>query len=123
MTVSNDDATQRHKAKMAKRKEVQDREVASKTIEKGLLIVHTGPGKGKSTAGFGLLLRALGHGWKVGVVQFIKGAWNTGGKNRPRAFRRSRRVAHHGRRLHVGNAGPGARYRGGEAGHGRRPRS
>jgi len=78
MTLPNDDATQRHKAKMAKRKEVQDREVASKTIEKGLLIVHTGPGKGKSTAAFGLLLRALGHGWPVGVVQFIKGAWQTG---------------------------------------------
>jgi len=58
---------------------VQDAEVASKTIlEKGLLIVHTGPGKGKSTAAFGLVLRALGHGWKVGVVQFVKGAWDTG---------------------------------------------
>ena len=69
----------RHKAKMAHRKAVQDSEVASKTIaEKGLLIVHTGPGKGKSTAAFGLLLRALGHGWTVGVVQFIKGAWDTG---------------------------------------------
>ena len=69
----------RHKIKMAHRKAVQDAEVASKTIaEKGLLIVHTGPGKGKSTAAFGLLLRALGHGWTVGVVQFIKGAWDTG---------------------------------------------
>ena len=58
--VPADDA--RHRAKMAKRKEVQDREVASKTVEKGLLIVHTGPGKGKSTAAFGLMLRALGHG-------------------------------------------------------------
>ena len=69
----------RHKEKMAKRKAVQDAEVASKMIaSKGLLIVNTGPGKGKSTAAFGLILRALGHGWKVGVVQFIKGAWATG---------------------------------------------
>ncbi len=72
-------ADDRHKAKMAKRKAVQDAEVAAKTItEKGLLIVNTGPGKGKSTAAFGLILRALGHGWRIGVVQFIKGAWSTG---------------------------------------------
>ena len=71
----------RHKAKMLKRKAVQDAEVASKTIgEKGLLIVHTGSGKGKSTAAFGLAMRALGHGWKIGIVQFIKGAWETGEK-------------------------------------------
>jgi cob(I)alamin adenosyltransferase len=75
------DDDRRHAEKMAKRKQVQDAEVASKTITaKGLLMVNTGPGKGKSTAAFGLVLRALGHGWPIGVVQFITGAWETGEK-------------------------------------------
>ena len=77
MTAETDDEA-RHKAKMANRKAVQDAEVAGKTIEKGLLIVHTGKGKGKSTAAFGLLLRAIGRGFQCGVVQFGKGAWETG---------------------------------------------
>jgi len=78
MTRSVDDAeAARHRSKMAKRKAVQDAEVAEKKISKGLLIVHTGPGKGKSTAAFGLALRILGRGGKVGVVQFIKGAWHS----------------------------------------------
>jgi cob(I)alamin adenosyltransferase len=77
MTAETDDDA-RHKAKMANRKAVQDAEVAGKTIEKGLLIVHTGKGKGKSTAAFGLLLRAIGRGFLCGVVQFGKGAWQSG---------------------------------------------
>ena len=78
MSDSIDQAeAERHRAKMAKRKAVQDAEVAGKTIEKGLLIVHTGAGKGKSTAAFGLALRMLGRGERIGVVQFIKGAWRT----------------------------------------------
>ena len=77
--VSEEEIARRHREKMAKRKAVQDAEVASKTItEKGLLIVNTGPGKGKSTAAFGLIMRALGYEWPVGIVQFIKGAWETG---------------------------------------------
>ena len=77
--MSDDMDEDRHKAKMAARKAVQDAEVAAKTImSKGLLMVHTGAGKGKSTAAFGLALRMLGRGRAVGVVQFIKGAWSTG---------------------------------------------
>jgi cob(I)alamin adenosyltransferase len=86
MTDEAKSEAERHRTKMAKRKAVQDAEVASKTIEKGLLIVNTGPGKGKSTAAFGLALRMLGHGRKVGVVQFVKGAWHTGEKDAMQAF-------------------------------------
>jgi cob(I)alamin adenosyltransferase len=73
----DDKQAERHRAKMANRKALQDEEVAGKTVEKGLLIVHTGTGKGKSTAAFGLALRMLGRGKRIGVVQFIKGAWHT----------------------------------------------
>ncbi|MDE0388157.1 MAG: cob(I)yrinic acid a,c-diamide adenosyltransferase [Rhodospirillales bacterium] len=69
---------QRHAEKMRKRKAARERMLATKTIEKGLLIVHTGKGKGKSTAAFGLAARAIGNGMKVGIVQFVKGKWATG---------------------------------------------
>jgi len=68
----------RHTEKMRRKKEARDKIIATKTIEKGLLIVHTGKGKGKSTAAFGLVFRAIGNGLKVGVVQFVKGKWQTG---------------------------------------------
>ena len=74
----SDDDQARHAAKAAKRTAFRDKKIATKTIEKGLLMVHTGKGKGKSTAAFGLVLRALGNGMKVGVVQFTKGKWGTG---------------------------------------------
>ena len=67
-----------HNKKMARRKAARDRMLATKTEERGLLIVHTGTGKGKSTAAFGMVLRCLGHGMRVGIVQFVKGGWGTG---------------------------------------------
>jgi cob(I)alamin adenosyltransferase len=76
MTEAERDAY--HAEKMRKKKEARNRILATKTEEKGLLIVHTGKGKGKSTAAFGMVFRAMGHGFRVGVVQFVKGAWGTG---------------------------------------------
>ena len=75
-TPDHDNA--RHHEKMAKKKAARDKIMAGKTIEKGLLIVHTGKGKGKSTAAFGMVFRALGHGMPVAIVQFVKGKWQTG---------------------------------------------
>lgn len=73
-TTGTLDAEQ-HKRKMQRRKEVQSQRLAGMTAEKGLIIVHTGNGKGKTTAALGMVLRSLGHGYRVAIVQFIKGAW------------------------------------------------
>ncbi|HWU94232.1 MAG TPA: cob(I)yrinic acid a,c-diamide adenosyltransferase [Sphingomonas sp.] len=69
-----------HNAKMKKVQAAQARKIATKTVEKGLIIVHTGPGKGKTSAALGMAVRAIGHGMKVGMVQFVKGAMATGEK-------------------------------------------
>ncbi len=76
--MSEEDLNRRHAEKMAKKKAARDRMLATKTIEKGLVIVHTGKGKGKSSAAMGMVCRAIGHGFRVGVVQFVKGKWETG---------------------------------------------
>jgi cob(I)alamin adenosyltransferase len=73
-----EEINRRHNEKAARRKAARDRMLATKTGERGLLIVHTGTGKGKSTAAFGIVLRCLGHGMRVGIVQFVKGVWHTG---------------------------------------------
>jgi cob(I)alamin adenosyltransferase len=75
---TEEEINRRHNEKMARRKAARDRMLATKTEERGLLIVHTGKGKGKSTAAFGMVLRCLGHGMRVGIVQFVKGVWGTG---------------------------------------------
>ncbi len=75
---TRDDAE--HRAKMKKIQAAQAKKVAAKTVEKGLVIVHTGPGKGKTSAALGMAVRAIGHGMKVGVIQFVKGAMATGEK-------------------------------------------
>lgn len=72
------DSNTAHKLKMERRNEVQEQRLAERTVEKGLVIVHTGDGKGKSSAAFGMVFRSLGHGLPVAVVQFIKGAWEPG---------------------------------------------
>jgi len=75
--ISEEEAA-RHASKMAKKKAARDRMMANKDGEKGLIIVHTGPGKGKSSSGFGMIMRCIAHGMPSAVVQFIKGAWQTG---------------------------------------------
>jgi len=76
--MSEDELNARHADKMKKKKAARDKIIATKTREKGLVMVHTGKGKGKSTAAFGVVFRALGNGMKVGVIQFVKGKWQTG---------------------------------------------
>jgi cob(I)alamin adenosyltransferase len=79
MTSEQDQAEDvRHAAKMAKKKAARDRIMAEKSGEKGLIIVHTGAGKGKSSSAFGMIVRCVAHGFPCAVVQFIKGAWDTG---------------------------------------------
>jgi cob(I)alamin adenosyltransferase len=69
---------ERHRERMQRKKELIDRKIARATIDRGVLVVNTGNGKGKSSSGFGMLARSLGHGFKCGVVQFIKGTFSTG---------------------------------------------
>jgi cob(I)alamin adenosyltransferase len=85
MTVANDmpeestaQTDARHAMKMAKKKAARDKIMATKSGDKGLIIVHTGAGKGKSSSGFGMILRCIAHDMPCAVVQFIKGAWDTG---------------------------------------------
>lgn len=78
MTTEEDNES--HRQRMVEAKKAQDAEVRSKEISRGIVLVHTGDGKGKSTAAFGLAIRAAGHGQKVGLIQFIKGTWKTGEK-------------------------------------------
>ncbi len=76
--MTKEEINQRHAEKMANKKAAREKILATKTVEKGLIMVHTGKGKGKSTAAMGLAMRAIGNGMRVGIVQFVKGAWKTG---------------------------------------------
>src|SRR5712692_4830911 len=77
-TLTEDEINRLHREKMERRQAARRKVLATRTEERGLLIVHTGTGKGKSTAAFGMVLRCLGHGMRVGIVQFVKGVWGTG---------------------------------------------
>ncbi len=80
MTDTQEDFA-RHNARMKRVQAVRERMQARRTLERGLLIVHTGNGKGKSSSAFGMAIRSLGWGMKVGIVQYVKGSWETGEKN------------------------------------------
>lgn len=79
--MTEEEINERHAEKMAKKKAARDKMIATKTEERGLIMVHTGKGKGKSTAAMGLAARAIGNGMKVCIIQFVKGVWNTGERN------------------------------------------
>ena len=117
-SLTEDELNARHADKMRKKKAARDKIIATKTIEKGLVIVHTGKGKGKSTAAFGMVFRAIGNGMKVGVVQFVKGKWGTGERKVLEAFPDQGEPCHHGRGLHLGDPGSAARHRSSTAGLG-----
>lgn len=76
--MTEEEANKRHAEKMLKKKQARDKMLAKKTIEKGLFIIHTGKGKGKTTAAMGLAMRAIGNDMKIAIVQFVKGVWDTG---------------------------------------------
>lgn len=76
--MSDNDFNERHRVRMQRKKELIDQKIASAKTDAGVLLINTGNGKGKSSSAFGMAIRALGHGMKVGVVQFIKGAQSTG---------------------------------------------
>ena len=84
--MTEDELNARHADKMKKKKAARDKIIATKTVEKGLVMVHTGKGKGKSTAAFGMIFRAIGNDMNVGVVQFVKGRWGTGERKVLEAF-------------------------------------
>ncbi len=119
MSVEDVDANRRANEKSARRQEARQKMMAEKTREKGLIIVHTGKGKGKSSAAFGMVMRCVGHGMKAGVVQFIKGKWETGERKVLERFPRSLRDQGAGRGLHLGHPGPRPRHRPCRAGLGR----
>jgi cob(I)alamin adenosyltransferase len=82
----SDDINQRHRARMERKKAIIDAKISAADKEIGIIIVNTGNGKGKSSSAFGMAIRAMGHGMKVGVVQFIKGAMQTGEEKFLRRF-------------------------------------
>jgi len=86
MEPETEDLNRRHAEKMAKKKAARDKILATKTEERGLIVVHTGKGKGKTTAAMGLVMRCIGHGFRVGIVQFVKGVWETGEREVLRHF-------------------------------------